>query len=110
MLRRLVGFWRLLNLPCRDMTALYSRAMDARLPWRERFAARLHLLYCSACRHYLRQLRMLREAARRVAAVERSPEARHAAPGEVGVVDAPAEPPALSADARRRIGRRLGGE
>ena len=65
-MKRIREFWRLLNLPCEDMTALISRAMDAELPFRERFAYKLHLLYCRACRRYLRQVRVLREQLGRI--------------------------------------------
>jgi len=58
---RLLEFLRLLNLPCRDITALVSRSLDEELSFGERFAARLHVLYCSACRRYRRQLRLLHE-------------------------------------------------
>lgn len=64
-MRRLLEFWRLLNAPCSDMSALISRSMDERLTRRERFAAGLHLLYCRACARYRRQLRLIREATAR---------------------------------------------
>jgi hypothetical protein len=63
---RLSEFVRLINRPCRDMTALLSKAMDADLPFRERFAYKLHLLYCTGCRRYRKQLLKLRGTLRRV--------------------------------------------
>ncbi len=61
-MRSIIDIWRKLNLSCRDMTALVSRAMDERLPFWDRFACKLHLCYCRACRQYTRHLRLLREA------------------------------------------------
>lgn len=43
------------------MTESASRALDGDLHGVERFAYRLHLLYCSACRRYARQIKKLRE-------------------------------------------------
>ncbi|MEW6252833.1 MAG: zf-HC2 domain-containing protein, partial [Planctomycetota bacterium] len=60
--------FRWLNRPCRDMTSLISAAMDERLPWPQRTAYRLHLLYCTACRRYRRQLLLLRTALQRICA------------------------------------------
>ena len=94
---RLSEFVRLINQPCRDMTALLSKAMDADLPFRERFAYKLHVLYCTGCRRYRRQLLGLRTALRRVA--DR-------------LADVEAEPgpgPQLSPAARKRIARALQG-
>jgi anti-sigma factor RsiW len=86
-------FFRLLNQPCRDMTALLSRSMDRDLPFSERFAYKVHLLYCTACRRYIRQLRLIRDALRR--AVDRLAEV-DGLPGA-----------GLSPAARKRIARAL---
>jgi predicted anti-sigma-YlaC factor YlaD len=51
---------------CRDISALVSRAMDARLPVGERLRVRLHLAMCSACRRFARQVRLLRWGAREI--------------------------------------------
>jgi hypothetical protein len=48
--------------PCRDMTELTSRSMDARPPFSERLPIRPHLVYCKACRRFLHQARALRDA------------------------------------------------
>ena len=93
MFARIVEIVRLLNLPCRDISALISRAQDASLPLRERLAVKLHLCYCKACRKLNRQLRLLGEALRRAA--DTADEA-----------DAPSLP-GLSEEARRRIERSL---
>ncbi|MEO7386293.1 MAG: zf-HC2 domain-containing protein [Gammaproteobacteria bacterium] len=51
---------------CRDISALISRAMDARLSVSERLRMRLHLALCSACRKFSRQVRLLRWASRQL--------------------------------------------
>jgi predicted anti-sigma-YlaC factor YlaD len=58
--------WRLLNLPCDGMTRLASESLDRDLSRLERVALRSHLLYCSACRRYARQIALLRDAMRRL--------------------------------------------
>jgi hypothetical protein len=58
----LLRFLQLLNRPCRDMTALISRSLDERLPLAERWAYKFHVLYCRACKRYLKQLREMRKA------------------------------------------------
>lgn len=54
-------------LSCKEVTLLLSRSSDQRLPWWERLAVRLHLLYCEGCARFEKQLRFLRAAARRFA-------------------------------------------
>jgi hypothetical protein len=49
---------------CRDISALVSRAMDARLSVGERLRVRLHLAICGACRQFARQVKLLRWGAR----------------------------------------------
>lgn len=61
---RLRSAWRLLNLPCREMTRLASESLDRDLGRAERLALRSHQLYCSACRRYVRQVARLRDALR----------------------------------------------
>ena len=87
----MIGFLRLMNRPCRDMTRLISAAQDRELSRAERFAVRTHLLYCTACRRFSRHVRWLREAISRLAG------------GEVPDQTAPR----LSPDARERIKRSL---
>jgi predicted anti-sigma-YlaC factor YlaD len=53
---------------CRDISALVSRAMDERLRPAARLRIRFHLLMCGACRRFEQQVRLLRSAARQVAA------------------------------------------
>lgn len=48
---------------CKDITQLVSTAMDRKLPLRKRISIRLHVLMCSLCRRYEKQLHLLREGA-----------------------------------------------
>jgi hypothetical protein len=49
-------------LDCKHATQLASRALDRRLPIRQRVALRLHLLMCDACTQFVRQLQLMRKA------------------------------------------------
>jgi Putative zinc-finger len=51
---------------CRQATRLVSQAMDTKLPWHQRLAVRIHLLYCVWCRRYAAQLQLLRKAAKQL--------------------------------------------
>jgi hypothetical protein len=83
---------RLLTLPCEEITRLVSESLDGDLPWVQRWALRIHFLYCKACRRFKRQARFLGQALRRMA----------------GEPDGPGEPNlALSPEARRRIRQSL---
>ena len=62
-----VGILRLLTCECREITRLVSAGFDRKLPLPHRWAVRLHLVYCTGCRRYKRQLRAIRRAARLVA-------------------------------------------
>ena len=76
-------------LSCKDVTQLLSESMDASLPVGKRVGVRLHLLICKFCLRYKRQLLLIRETARRLAAID----------------DIPGE--TLSAEARERIRKSL---
>jgi predicted anti-sigma-YlaC factor YlaD len=85
--------WHLLNLPCEGVSRLASESLDRDLGRLERVALRSHLLYCSACRRYLRQLRLVRAALRGlVTRLE---------------TDQPLPGPGLPDDVRERIKRAL---
>jgi predicted anti-sigma-YlaC factor YlaD len=86
--------WHLLNLPCEGMTRLASGSLDRDLSRLERVALRSHLLYCSACRRYVRQIALLRAAMRRLVTRLESGE--------------PLPGPALPDDVREHIRRALG--
>ena len=57
-------------LSCKDATRLLSEAMDHSLPLGKRVGVRLHLLICKFCARYERQLLLIRETVRRLAAAE----------------------------------------
>jgi hypothetical protein len=65
---RLKTIWRLLNLPCREMTRLASASLEGDLSRLERIALRTHSLYCIGCRRYLRQIVFVRRALRQFVA------------------------------------------
>lgn len=54
-------------LNCNDISKLISRSLDERLPWPQRLAIRVHLLYCKWCRRFAKQTRLLRLAGARYA-------------------------------------------
>ena len=57
--------WLLRSLqPCREMASLMSESMDRRLSLGEFFKLRLHLLVCTWCARYLRQIKFLRSLLR----------------------------------------------
>lgn len=49
---------------CRQITRLVSAALDRRLTLRERLQVRFHLLFCTGCARFERQLRFMRRAFR----------------------------------------------
>jgi hypothetical protein len=95
-MRQLLALWHLLNLPCEEMSRLASESLDRDLDLMERIALRSHLLYCTACRRYRRQLERLRRAMRRLADSL-----------EAGV---PPLDPSLPDEVRERIKRALKGD
>ena len=80
-------------LSCKDVTRLISESMDHSLPLGKRVGVRLHLLVCKFCSRYERQLLLIRETVRRLAATERCVRAP------------PGEP--LSEEAKERIRKAL---
>jgi hypothetical protein len=52
-------------LSCKEATELMSQEQDRPLGLAERFGLRLHVLICSACSNYRRQMAVLRAACRR---------------------------------------------
>lgn len=93
-MRRLLTLWWLLNVPCREAAQLVSESLDRKLSRAERWAVRLHMLYCIACRRYRRQVFLLKAALRRPAA-------------GCCQTEEPVVATELSAEARARIKRRL---
>ncbi|MGM0594769.1 MAG: zf-HC2 domain-containing protein [Pseudomonadota bacterium] len=53
-------------LTCKHATKLISRQQDGPVPLHKRVALRLHLMMCSGCRNYRRQIRFLRRALHRL--------------------------------------------
>ena len=49
-------------ISCKDASRLISQIQDGSVPLGQRWLVRLHLLFCDACRHFERQLAVLREA------------------------------------------------
>jgi hypothetical protein len=52
---------------CREISALVSQSLDRDLSLRERLAVRLHLLLCSHCANFKKQMLFMRKAAGRYA-------------------------------------------
>jgi hypothetical protein len=91
---------RLLNSPCRDIARLVSAAQDTELTRAQRWAVRIHLLYCRACRAYRRHLVIFRQLLQLIAQASDAPESRP------GPQDRAARP-TLSPEARQRIQQAL---
>ncbi|WP_260292605.1 zf-HC2 domain-containing protein [Sedimenticola hydrogenitrophicus] len=53
-------------LNCKQTTKLLSEKQDRPLSYRERLALRLHLIMCSGCTNYDRQMEFIRKACRRI--------------------------------------------
>ncbi|MCI0683991.1 MAG: zf-HC2 domain-containing protein [Gemmataceae bacterium] len=82
-----------MTLSCRRASVLISAAKDRKLSPRERISLLVHLLICSSCRRFARQLEKLRDVARSLLADLETQDV-HAA--------------ALSVEARARIRHALG--
>ena len=52
-------------LSCKDVCYIVSESLDGKLPLHERLGVRFHLLMCKACQRMVRQMELLRAAARR---------------------------------------------
>ena len=46
---------------CREISPLFSAALDRRLTRREKLRVKIHLFICSACFNYISNLRFMRE-------------------------------------------------
>ena len=60
-------------LTCKDVTRLVSESMDRSLPLGKRIGVRLHLLICRFCARYERQLLLIRDTVRHLAATVETP-------------------------------------
>ncbi len=58
------GIWGLPRMSCDEVVQFVSQDHDRDLTHGERFALRSHLLYCTGCRRYRRQIAVLRQALR----------------------------------------------
>ncbi len=58
---------KLLTLKCREAAELMSRSMDGDLTSVDRWALRLHMMVCAACRTYRRQVESVRRALKEAA-------------------------------------------
>lgn len=54
---------RVLGMPCREHTALFSRQLDEPLPRGIAAGLRIHILYCAGCKKFRAQIRRLRDLA-----------------------------------------------
>jgi hypothetical protein len=52
---------KVLTMPCKEHTVLFSRQLDVRLPAGEAAGLRIHVLYCAGCARFRRQIRRVRE-------------------------------------------------
>ena len=53
-------------LDCQQASQLISKSLDRQLSWRERFAVRLHMLFCQYCKRFNQQLITMRNALNRL--------------------------------------------
>lgn len=54
--------WLASRLPtCKEVTKMASYAMEKKLPLRERFGYRMHLLICRLCMRYVKHLQLIRD-------------------------------------------------
>ena len=52
-------------LSCKDVCYIVSESQDGKsLPWHKRIKVRIHLFICKACQRMVRQMELLRAAAR----------------------------------------------
>jgi hypothetical protein len=58
-------------LVCREAARLITESYQRPLRWRERIALRMHLTLCDACTNFKKQMRLLTDAAQRLALQER---------------------------------------
>lgn len=57
-------------LNCKDTTRLVSQQQEQPLSLRKRMALRFHLMVCSGCRNYNRQIDFIHKACRRFSGKE----------------------------------------
>ena len=52
-------------LNCKKAAALMSQGMDRKLGLRQKMSLRFHLMMCSGCRNFSKQMEFLREGCRK---------------------------------------------
>lgn len=57
-------------LSCKQTSLIVSQSYDRRLLWRERIGIRLHLMLCTACSNFKRQMDFIRQALHHFASQE----------------------------------------
>jgi hypothetical protein len=58
-------FWLARRLPpCTELLPIMSQSLERKWTVRERVVMRIHFLYCDFCLRYLKQLHLMRDAAR----------------------------------------------
>lgn len=80
-------------LSCKEVARLISESLDRKLAWHERVQLRIHLLLCSSCSSFRKQMQFLRRAARSCAVA--------------GKDVAPASSPGLSTNGKERLKQAL---
>jgi len=53
-------------LTCKEVSRLVSQGLDRRLGFGERIALRVHLMICTGCTNFSRQVAFLRKAVARI--------------------------------------------
>lgn len=74
-------------LSCRQATEVCSAEMDRRLKLREQVSLRAHLMFCTGCTNYRRQMKTLRQVMRAYAEGQ-------APTAEAGTASQPSDGPA----------------
>lgn len=54
--------WTILSMKCDQASLLASDSLDRRLKWHERLGLKCHVMVCFSCRHFRKQLKMMRGA------------------------------------------------
>ena len=61
-------------LSCKDVSKLVSESLEHPLPFRKRLGVRMHLMMCSLCRRYQRQMLQLQALLKGIADSEPDPQ------------------------------------
>jgi len=58
-----MNLFQAFKMSCRDATYLHGKQKEGKLPFTEAVGLKIHLLYCSLCRLFFKQLDKLEEQA-----------------------------------------------